>query len=318
VKNAFFIHFFMLKKIFLTVLCSLLGLVFIISGYLKLYPIEPFEYTFVDIGIFNWQAAPFIARFLIGLELFIGFFLLFNIYLHKLAYKSGVIVLLIFCMYLVLLIFLSGNKGNCGCFGTYFQMTPLQALIKNIIMLGIFFVLLKFHNGWKVAKKIRYIIILVIVTIFILPFVLNPVQLDYSEAYLNKPENNSYIPLDSLYKSATLNVPPKSLSTNKHIIVFFSLKCKYCRIAANKIRIIHKRNSKIPFYFVFNGEEQDLKQFFENTDTEDIPHCMLLGRNFVYLAGVELPVIYLINNSIVEHQVNYLDLDQENLENWLK
>ncbi len=307
----------MLKKIFLTVLCSLLGLVFIISGYLKLFPIEPFEYTFVDIGIFNWQAAPFVARVLIGLEFFIGFLLLFNIELRKFAYKSGILVLIIFCIYLVLLIFLSGNKGNCGCFGTYFQMTPLQALIKNLIMLGIFFVLYKFHNGWVITKKISYIIILIVVTIFTLPFVLNPVQLDYSEAYLNKPDDYSILPLDSLYKHATSGIPPKSLSTNKHILVFLSLECKYCRIAANKIRIIHKRNSKIPFYLVLNGDETDLKSFYENTRTEDVPHCMLLGRNFVYLAGIQLPVIYLINNSIVEHQVNYLDLDQKNLENWL-
>lgn len=310
--------FSMLKKIFLFVLCSILGLVFIVSGISKLYPIEPFEYTFVDIGIFNWQVAPFVARFLIGLEFFIGFLLLFNLYLHKFAYKSGIIVLLIFSIYLVLLILLSGNKGNCGCFGTYFQMTPLQALIKNFIMLCLFFVLLKFHIGWVITKKIRFILLLIVVTIFSLPFVLNPVQLNYSEAYLNKPDNYSILPLDSLYKSATQGVPPKTLSSNKHILVFLSLKCKYCRIAANKIRIIHERNSKIPFYFVLNGEEYDLKSFYENTRTENIPHCMLLGRNFIYLAGIELPVIYLINNSVVEHQINYLDLDQKNIEDWLK
>lgn len=307
-----------IKKISLSFLCALLGVVFIVSGYTKLYPIEPFEYTFVDIGIINWQTAPFIARILIGLEFIIGFLLLFNLSLRKLTYKTGISVLVIFCIYLGLLILFSGNKGNCGCFGSYIQMTPLQALIKNIVMLGIFFVLYKFHEGWVLPKKFGFAITVLFATAFSLPFILNPVELDYSKAYLNKLEDNSILPLDTLYNSASLNTPPKSLSQNKHIIVFLSLTCKHCKIAANKIRIIHERNPKIPFYFVLNGDEKDLKPFFENTNTEDIPHCILLGRNFVYLAGIKLPVIYLVNNSIVEHDVNYIDLDQDEIEKWLK
>jgi len=317
-KGAFFILFYMVKKIILATFCSLLGALFIVSGYTKLFPIEPFEYTFVDIGFINWQLAPFVARILIGLEFIIGFLLLLNFSLHKLTYKIGISVLVIFCIYLVLLIFYSGNKGNCGCFGSYIQMTPLQALIKNIVMLGVFFVLYKYHEGWTLPKKFSFAITVLFATAFTLPFVFNTVELDYSKAYLNKPDADYIIPLDSLYNGASLNIPPKTLSQNKHILAFLSLKCKHCKIAANKIRIIHEKNPDISFYLVLNGDEKDLKPFFENTHIEDIPHCMLLGRNFVYLAGTKLPLIYLINNSVVEHEVYYIDLDQEEIEKWLK
>jgi hypothetical protein len=307
----------MIKKFILITLCSLLGVIFIVSGYTKLYPIEPFEYTFVDIGIFNWQLAPFIARIFIGLEFFIGFLLFFNFNLRKFTYYIGISVLIFFSIYLILLIFLTGNEGNCGCFGSYIQMTPLQALIKNIIMLGIFVILYKFHKGWMLPKKINIIITLIFTAVFVLPFILNYIELNYSKAYLNKLEDKTILPLDSLYKNATLNTPPKSLSKNKHIIAFLSLTCKHCRIAANKIRIIHERNPTIPFYLILNGEKKDLIPFFENTHTENIPYCMLLGRNFVYLAGTKLPVIYLVNNSIVEYDVTYMDLDQGEIESWL-
>ena len=80
---------------------------------------------------------------------------------------------------------------------------------------------------------------------------------------------------------------------------------------------MHQHNPNIPFYFVLNGDDENLKPFFDDTHTEDIPHCMLLGRNFVYLAGTEMPAIYLINNSIVEHNVNYMDLDEKEVELWL-
>jgi hypothetical protein len=308
----------MIKKILLSVLCALMGAVFIFSAYTKLYPIEPFEYTFVDLGIGNWQMAPFIARFLIGLEFLIGFALFMNLFLKKITYKLSIGVLLFFCIYLLLQIFISGNKGNCGCFGSSISMTPLQALIKNLIMLVILGFLYKFHEGWNMGKFSKYLFIITVLTSIALPFILNPVELDYSEAYLNKPEDNFDIPLDTLYNHATLDIPPRTLSTGKHILVFMSLTCPHCRIAAKKIRIIHERNPEIPFYFVLNGDTEKLKPFYDDTHSEEIPRCMLLGRPFVYLAGTSMPVIYLINNSKVEHDVNYMNLDQSELEEWLK
>lgn len=304
-----------------------MGCVFLVSGFTKggfpfpfSSPIEPFEYTFVDLGIGNWQMAPFIARLLIGLEFFIGLLLVFNIKLKKIAYKLGIFTLVIFCIYLILLMMFSGNKGNCGCFGEVFVMTPFWALIKNIGMLLVFGILYKFHNGWenKLSTTILWVSLGAAVA---LPFIWNPVELSYSEAYLNKPDENFNLPLDSLYNHATLNVPPKTLSQGKHVIVFLSLTCPHCRIAANKIRIIHERNPAIPFYFVLNGEDKNLKPFFEETHTEDIPHCMLVGGKpinyFIYLAGTNMPAIYMVNNSVVEHNVNYVALDQTEIEKWL-
>lgn len=294
-----------------------MGAVFIFSGYTKLYPIEPFEYTFVDLGFINWQIAPFIARLMIAAEFIIGILLILHINL-KTAYKLAIATLLIFCVYLILLMVIVGNKGNCGCFGTTIQMTPLQALIKNIGMLGAFAVLYKLHPGWEWKDKKRHLLLIPIVTSLAMPFILNPVELDYSQAYLNKPEENFQLELDSLYNNATLNIPPKTLSEGKHVIAFMSLKCPHCRIAAKKIRIMHERNPDISFYFVLNGDEENLKPFFEDTHTETIPHCMLLGKSFVYLAGMDMPTIYLVNNSVVEHWVNYIDLDQAEIEKWMK
>ncbi len=294
-----------------------MGIVFIFSGYTKLYPIEPFEYTFVDLGFINWQIAPFIARLMIAAEFLIGILLILNLNLRKITYKLAIGILVFFSIYLILLIFIVGNKGNCGCFGTYFQMTPLEALIKNIIMLAIFFTLYRNHEGWELPKKYNYLNVIPYAAAIAMPFILNPVELNYSEAYLNKPEDNYKIELDSLYSNAKLNIPPKTLSNGKHIIAFMSLTCPHCRIAAKKMRIMHERNPNISFYFVLNGKDEKLQPFYDDTKTENIPHCILNGRNFVYLAGTVMPTIYLVNNSIVEHDVNYMDLDQSEVEKWL-
>lgn len=317
----------MAKKILYIVLTSLIGFVFIVSAFTKggfgnimfprySSPIEPFEFTFVNIGVANWQTAPFIARILIGFEFFIGIILLFNLRFKKIGFKLATATLLIFSVYLILLMIFSGNKGNCGCFGEVFSMSPFWALVKNLGMIAVLYYLYRNHHGLENKIATIFIVISLVVSLA-LPFIWNPVELDYSEAYLNKPEENFKLELDSLYKDATLNVPPRTLSKGKHVIAFMSMSCPHCRIAAKKIRIMHERNPDISFYFVLNGKDEKLKPFFDDTQTESIPHCILNGRNFVYLAGLDMPAIFLVNNSVVEHWVNYIDLDQNEIEKWI-
>jgi len=314
----------MLKKIVFTTFSVLMGLVFLLSGFTKggfPFPyssaIEPFEYTFVDLGIVNWELAPFVARLLISIEFFIGLLLIFNIKLKKIAYRLGIAILILFSLYLILLISFAGNKSNCGCFGNVFIMTPMWALLKNGVMLFVFAILYRFHDGFQ-NEISKYLVAVFLVTAIALPFIWNPIEFSYSEAYLNKPAENYKIQLDSLYNNAKLNIPSKTLSQGKHILVFLSLTCPHCRIAANKIRIINKRNSSIPFYFILNGDAKNLQPFFDDTHSKHIPHCLLSGRSFVYLAGTRIPAIYLVNNSMVESELNYIELDQGEIEAWLK
>ncbi len=308
----------MVKKIVLFVLSSVLGLVFLYSAYTKLYPIEPFELTFVDIGVSNWRLAPFMARFMIGLEFFIGLSLIFGMRLKRFTLPLTIFSLLIFSLYLVMIIASTGNNGNCGCFGTAIVMTPLQALIKNTIMLVVSVVLLKLYDGFAFGKIEKWLFIAVFVTSFAMPHILNYVDMDFSSAYLNKKESQFKLELDSLYKDAKIHEAPKTLSKGKHIISFMSLSCPHCRVAAKKLKLIKEKNAAIPMYLVLNGEYKKIQEFYEDTKAYNIEYSVLNGRNFVYLAGLKMPVIYLVNNSTVEHSLDYLQLDQTEIEKWLK
>lgn len=304
-------------KALLFLLSSLMGLVFLYSGWTKLEPIEPFEYTFVDIGVANWRTAPFIARLLIGLEFLIGFLLIFGLYIKRFTIKFTSVLLIVFSVYLVVMMVKEGNNGNCGCFGNALAMTPLQALIKNVIMLAICIVLYKFYEGFNYRKVGRWLAGASLLTALAMPHILNYVDLDYSKAYLNKPEDKFPLELDTLYNNAYEKIPPRTLSQGKHVIAFLSLSCQHCRVAAKKIRLMHEKNPAISFQFVLNGDKEKLKWFYLDTKTEDIPYCMLRARPFVYLAGTNLPTLYLVNNSVVEHWVNYMELDQTEIEKWL-
>ncbi len=294
-----------------------MGGVFIYSGYTKLQPIEPFEYTFVDLGIGGWRMAPFIARFMIGLEFFIGFLLISGLYIKRFTIRLTIGSLIVFCIYLLFVIVNTGNNGNCGCFGTAISMTPLQALIKNGVMIVVSLVIYKYYAGLNYKKFSKWIFTFLFISAFALPHVLNYVDLNFSSAYLNKKEESFKLELDSLYKYNKIHKAPHSLSKGKHIIAFMSLTCPHCRIAAKKMKLIKQKNPNISIYYVLNGDYKNIKPFFEETQSRNIDYCILNGPSFVYLAGLELPVIYLVNNSVVENYVNYIELDQVEIESWL-
>lgn len=302
-------------KIVLYILSAFIGLVFILSGFTKLFPVEPFEYTFLDFG-FNWYIAPFVSRWIIGLEFLIGLAFLLSYNYRKWNYYLSISILIVFCLYLVFNILIKDNKGNCGCFGTLIEMTPFQALIKNALLLISILILYKYHLGWNQFKYNKFILYIFFIAVVSVPFILNPIKLNYSEVYLNRGKQNLIIPLDTLYNNASLKIPPRSLSKGKQIIAFLSLKCKHCKIAAKRLQLFYHRHPEVPIYLVFNGKEQDIPKFINEVNLDNIPYTLLNGKGFVFLAGVNLPVIYLMNDSKFDFFIDYLNFDEKEVVNW--
>ncbi len=306
----------MLKKIIFTTISVLLGLVFILSGLTKLYPIELFELTFIDLGVANWYTAPVISRLMISFEFFLGILLILNFSLRRFTLKATIAMLVVFTVYLIVQLIIEGNKGNCKCFGNVLMMSPLEAIIKNIVMLAVAIVLYIWHKGFTFPFK-KIIAIVVTLVSLTLPFILNPP--DFIVAYQSQKEIVGYkLKLDTLYNSTDLKKPPLELRQEKHIIAFMSLTCKHCRIAAYKLHLIKKESPNISIFFVLNGDTKDIAPFFDDTKATNIPYMILLGRRFVDLAGYNMPSILFINNSIVEEKTDYINLNYDKITNWIK
>ncbi|MDB5258584.1 MAG: hypothetical protein JWM14_3279 [Chitinophagaceae bacterium] len=110
---------------------------FVFSAVAKLYPIEAFEKQLVDLGFASWSSAPYLSRAIIGFEAFLGLAFLQKNYLRSFFIPATAALLAVFCIHLGYTIYTTGNSGNCGCFGQLIKMTPLEALIKNILTLGL-------------------------------------------------------------------------------------------------------------------------------------------------------------------------------------
>lgn len=308
-----------LKIIFASIISIGLGLIFLYSGYTKLYPvIETFEFTFVDIGIGNWYTAPVIARALIGLEFFIGALLIINYNLKKFTLPFTVGLLLFFIIYLAIQIGISGNKGNCGCFGEHLKMTPLEAIIKNVVMIAGAVLVYFLWDGWKL-KFNKLFLLLFALPPFLIPFIINPI--DYSYSSNNLQEKVGYkLDLELLYQpedTVKVKVPNYELRKGKHVLAFLSLSCPHCRIAAKKFRLIKKNNPQLSIYFVLNGDKEKYQPFIDDTKADNIPYSYCNGKTFVQLASTSLPQIYYIDNSIVVKKVDYYELNQYKIEDWV-
>lgn len=307
------------KRILAVLVSCCLGLVFAYSGYSKLLPlVETFEFSFVDIGVANWYSAPIIARVLIGFEFLLGFFLIINYDLKKFTLPLTIGILIFFSVYLTLQILISGNSGNCGCFGEHLKMTPLQAIIKNSLMIVAALIVYFLYGGWQ-FKFNKLFLSLVSVTAIAIPFVLNPV--DYSYTSNNLDEKVNYpLELSLLYQpedSSKVEIPKTELRKGKHVLAFVSLTCSHCRVAAKKFRLIKKNNPLLPIYFIMNGDKDRYKDFIADTKADNIPYSYCLGKTFVQLASTNLPRIYYLDNGMVVKKVDYFELNQYNIEDWI-
>lgn len=307
-----------MKKIGIIILSIITGLVFLFSGYSKLFPIEPFEYQLVELGIVNWQLSLILARIIIGFEFFIGILLISNYRLKSFTSKITIVALIIFSIQLLYTLISKGNDSDCGCFGQLLPMSPLQALLKNSILIFICLILFRYSNDYfNTNKSINFYFLLISIASV---FIFNSVDFNYSKNYLNKPFENFTLNIDTLYKvnSDKFDTPKIDIRKGKNIISFLSASCQHCKIAAQKMKIINEKNPTIPIYFFINGDDKDIDQFIKKTECNKIPYSKLNNPFFVSIAGVHLPVIYYLNNSVVEKQVDYFTLEQYHIENWLK
>jgi len=308
----------MLKKNKSTFIISfLLGIVFIISAWSKYYPVEPFEFAIVKTGFIGWKASLIVARVIIAIEFTLGVLLLFS-YRLKSTSKIVAAVLIIFTLQLIWSIINQGNTGDCGCFGELLPMTPLQAIIKNIVLLiaAIYLSFSKLESTFPFKRFGLFLLCFFLTFIF----ALDPVDYTYSKTYLDKPFENFELNVDTVYETQIhekIGIPKIDIRDQKLILAFLSSTCSHCKIAAKKLAVIHQMNPKIPFYFFINGNDEDIQKFIEITGIKDIPNSKLNGETFVKLAGLHLPVIYYYNHGKIEKQVDYYTLEQYHIEDWL-
>ncbi len=301
-------------KIILIILRILVGFLFIFSAYVKLFPVEIIEVAIVETGLIGWTLAPFAARVLVGIELFLGIMLMSGFY-EKLILKLSISMLSIFTVYLLLLLIFQGNNTNCNCFGLYLTMTPVESIIKNCFLIIILvFVFFKRRKFLKTSKlKFPFTIIIGIISL-VLVFIFVPVVI--STNHYSGDELNYKLNFDLIYDDPGADQPQINLESGKHCIVFLSSSCPHCIVAGYKFHVLKQKHHDLPVFFFINGDEDDIRDFHFKTRSEHIPYAHIKAGTLIILAGNKLPAVFWLENGTVVNKVGYYDIDEQEMIEW--
>lgn len=291
------------KSIIAFIVLLLLSSAFFFSAIAKFISIEPFEWTFMDMGLPN-QASFFLARFFIGFEFVLAILLLAHSYLKKITLPLTNIFLLSMTVYLIILWISKGNDVDCGCFGDALPMSPSVSILKNLVMMIVTYWLQRNYPPLSYRFQLPIALVLTLAS-FIIPFIFVP--------YTQKPEP---INLDALYADAAYK-PMAELRKGKHLIAFMSLGCPHCRSAANIFKEMYAEDSTLPIMMILNGSLEDTADFFNETKSNKVPHFVFNNNDaFIKMAGKYVPQIYWVNNGIKERKITYIQLNTALLKNW--
>ena len=329
------------KKNISWIIRIVVALLFIVSAIAKLYPspyfaISTFEVKQLYTLGFSDSIAPYFSRILIGIEFALGFLLLNNHFLKRITIPATIGLLVVFIIHLSYVTFLSGgNSGNCGCFGELIPMTPIEAIIKNIIAVGLLVWL------WKILendKKSNFWILTTVTLACILGlFILAPMKasttsspIDTNEVVLTdtisivedtvqvaeiKTVDSSKTKVEKVIEEIKKEVGPKQavsgysefysdIDKGQKILCFFVPGCEHCRDAARDLNALQKKHKDFPqVQIVFMDEEAEkIPDFFKYAGKQFpykvidvIPFWTKLGT------GKDTPgIVYLYNGNVIK------------------
>jgi hypothetical protein len=248
-----------MKKNLPMIIRVLISALFLLSAFAKLYPTPMFGITkvfeqgqLIPMG-FPEDLVPYLSRFILAIELIIAFAILQKNYLKKLIIPSSIGLLVLFSLHLTYSIFL-GDTENCGCFGDLIPMSPLQALIKNLITIAVLGYLYKNTADDKENNFSKLSIQFLSVLLAMFAFL--PVSSQ------TKSEGSSFVSFveDENFKN----------SEDYKILCYFDAGCEHCQHAARSLDSLSNLSDNFPpVHIVFSDTEKDnIPKFFEYVGSE--------------------------------------------------
>ena len=111
------------------------GSVFIIAAILKLISIDEFEIYIYSFNILSFLLTTFVSRIIIAAEFALGLLLILNRNC-KFIRRVTLIVLASFTLFLIYAAIFR-HDSNCHCFGELVELSPLESIIKNLVMMAL-------------------------------------------------------------------------------------------------------------------------------------------------------------------------------------
>lgn len=296
----------------------IIGSTFLVAAILKMFSVDEFEIYIYSFEIINFLITTILSRLLIAGELLLGLFLIFNIR-PKLTWTTSMIVMLLFTLFLIFTAIFR-NDSNCHCFGDIIELSPLESVVKNLIIIVLLYIVKNSMMNDYRPMKYRFMPLIFVVASIAVPFIITPPDSIYKMIYSTEKEINTidfYESLDDLAKfdfsddkfldsTAVMDV-----EEGKYLIGFVSAGCKYCKIGVKKLSLIMKNNkmSTDKVKILIWGSPEGVKEFMSETDTEAYPYWHIMPNKAIDITYGRFPLFVWIEDKEIVKVGDFRDLD---------
>ncbi len=259
--------------------------VFLFSAYAKWIAPGGFEIYLIDQGLAGQRmTAAVFTRIIIGVELALGISFLQPYHVKYVVAPIVAGLLVLFSGYLTYARFVLGVTGNCGCFGDVVTMTPIEAIVKNLVLLvvlgGMYPYLPSINRRWYVPGGI-----LVVGMMF---------------SFLTLPISSAADNPFSEFKQFE-GAEQVDLTSGEHLVLLVDAECPHCRETTRELGKMKRGQVKLPnVYFLIYGTSslEEVNDFWRVTNTR-FPFRRISRKTFMRLLKKRLPTVYLLRHGSV-------------------
>lgn len=296
-----------------------IGSVFIIAAILKLISIDEFEIYVYSFNVLNFLATSVFSRLLIAGEFILGLFLILKIH-RRFTWNATMIVQILFTLFLTYTA-LFRNDANCHCFGDLVELSPLESIAKNIVIIGLLLFLAK-DNQSKDNSHRSWLTWLIINCTLLIVFVVSPPDVIYKMIYSTEKEISTVDLYDSFDDIVSFNVQQQKEdiiqpAADSKLIAIVSSGCKYCQIGIKKLSMIMKKNEqktdKINIFIW--GSDEGILNFIKETDTEDYSYWKINPKQAIDITYGRFPIFIWLEDGEVVSVGDFRDIDERQLAN---
>ena len=297
-----------------------IGSMFIIAAILKLISIDEFELYIYSFDILDFLITTLFSRLLIAGELFLGLLLVFKM-CYKFTWRATLSVQIVFTLFLAYVLAFR-NDSNCHCFGELVELSPLESIIKNVVIIGALFFIkttrLQDHKTTSAFVGLRRVLLAAAV---IIPFVVTPMDSVYKMIYSSEKEISTvdfYETLDKVVKMDFVDNDIVFDSTaqikmdGKQMVVIVSSGCKYCRLGVKKLSMMMRKNdikSDNVKIFIW-GSREGILNFKDETLTDDFSYWHIMPHEAVDITLGRFPTFIILEEKEIVNISDFRDIDE--------
>ena len=291
-----------------------IGSVFIIAAILKLMSIDEFEIYIYSFDIFSFLLTTFVSRIIIIGEFILGLFLILKIN-YKLTCRLTFISLILFTLFLIY-VAIFRQDANCHCFGELVELSPLESIIKNLVMI----VLLMLGQRTTSSKLKAQSSKLLVLSSTFLVFIISPPDSIYKMIYSTEKEISTVDLYKSFDEVVKIDFTEEGLvfdsissfkEKENRLIVIVSSGCKYCRLGLKKLSLM-MRNEDLATdnvdIFIW-GSPEGIENFRNETMTEDYSYWHIMPNRAIEITYGRFPIFIFLKGKDIIKIGDFRDVD---------